>query len=164
MRRLILITLSLLLLATAAGAQSPEQTWDNQRTLGVGEKIQVVDQKLKSQNGTFVSVSDDAITFQVDKDEVTVRRPDVFRVSSRERGHSRGRNALIGLVVGGGVGLGIGVAMLASRSLDVPEATTAALVQAPLSIGFVGDGIGAALPPGRPTIYRTERRKDQTAP
>src|SRR3989338_9118247 len=112
MRRLTLITLSVLLLATIAGAQAPEQSWDNLKTLGEGEKIQVVDQKLKSQNGTFVSFSDEAITFQAGKDAVTIQRPDVFRVSSQERGRSRGRNALIGLGIGtaGGVGLGIAVA------------------------------------------------------
>jgi hypothetical protein len=166
MRNVLQITLSLVLLATLAGAQSPEQSWDNLRSLGIGEKIQVVDQKLKSQNGTFVSFSEEAITFQAGQGEVTVERSDVFRVSSRERGRSRGRNALRGFLVGGGIGLGIGVAMLASGALDVPtgEALLGTLVQAPLSFGLPGAGIGAALPPGHPTIYRAERRKDQTAP
>ncbi|MBI2817265.1 MAG: hypothetical protein HYX72_10025, partial [Acidobacteria bacterium] len=109
MRHLLQITLSVVLLASIAGAQGPqqssqnqEQSWDNLRTLRAGEKIQVVDQKLKSQNGTFIAVSDDALTFRVGKDHVTIQQADVFRVSSRERGRSRGGNTLIGLAVGAG--------------------------------------------------------------
>ena len=164
MNRLFQITFSVLLLATVAGAQDPEQSWENLRTLGGGEKIQVVDQKLKSQNGTFVAFSDDAITFRVDKDEVTVQRADVFRVSSRERGHTRGRNALRGLAVGAGVGLVLGIAAGASGGLTGDERYTVPLVVAPLEFGLIGAGIGAAWTPGHPTIYRAERRKDQTAP
>ena len=82
MRRLFQVSLSILLLTTVAEAQAPEQSWDNLQTLREGEKIQVVDQKLKSQNGTFVSFSDEAITFQADKDQITIQRADVFRVSS----------------------------------------------------------------------------------
>jgi len=162
MHRLTLITLSVLLLATIAGAQAPEQSWDNLKTLREGEKIQVVDQKLKSQNGTFVSVSEEAITFQAGKDAVTIQRADVFRVSSRERGRTRGRNALRGLAVGAGIGLALGGAMAASHAEDIPLAVE--LVGLPLELGGIGAGIGAALPPGHPTIYRAERRKDQTAP
>ncbi|OFV94605.1 MAG: hypothetical protein A3F68_11110 [Acidobacteria bacterium RIFCSPLOWO2_12_FULL_54_10] len=166
MRRLLLSTLSVLMLASFAGAQTPEQSWDNLKTLREGEKIQVVDQKLKSQNGTFVSVSDEDITIQSDQDAVTIQRGDVFRVSSKERGRSRGQNALRGLMVGAGVGVGLGGAMYASGGLDVSqgEALAAAFVAVPLWIGGIGAGIGAAMPAGHPTIYRAERRKDQTAP
>ena len=117
MRRLFWIHLSVLLLASAAGGQTPEpsqrqkpeESWDNLRTLQVGEKIQVVDQKLKSQDGRFRSVSDEAITFQADQDEVSVQRADVLRVSSR-KGMGRGKHALIGLAVGAGVGAIVGCA------------------------------------------------------
>ncbi|MBI2817228.1 MAG: hypothetical protein HYX72_09840, partial [Acidobacteria bacterium] len=107
-------------------------------------------------------VSDDALTFRVGKDHVTIQQADVFRVSSRERGRSRGGNTLIGLAVGAGVGLGFGVAMLASRAEDVPPAVE--LAGQPLLFGGVGAGVGAALPAGHPTVYRAERRKEQTTP
>ena len=169
MRNLYQIIFGILLLADIAAAQvsgkpparNPEQSWDNLRTLRVGEKVQLVDQKLRSQNGTFASVSDESITVQAGKDSVTIQRADVFRVSSRERGHSRGRNALIGLAVGGLGGLGLGVAMAASRAEGVPLA--AELAGMPLFFGGIGAGVSAALPAGRPTIYWAERRKDQTA-
>ena len=172
MRYLFQISLSVLLLATIARAQTPEpsqrqkaeESWDNLRTLRQGEKIQVVDQKLKSLQGTLLSFSDEAITFQAGKDVVAVQRADVFRVSSRERGRSRGRNALIGLAVGAAVGAGLSGAMLASGGLDVSDSPAALLAQGTISFGALGAGIAAALPPGHPTIYRAERPKDQTAP
>ncbi|MBI3896346.1 MAG: hypothetical protein HY313_10505 [Acidobacteria bacterium] len=164
MYRLTLITLSFLLLTTIAGAQAPEQSWDDLKTLREGEKIQVVDQKLKSLNGTFVSVSEEAITFQTGKDAVTIQRGDVFRVSSRERGHSRGRNALLGLAIGAAAGAGLYGGVLAAQggAEDIPPA--ALIAGGALLFGGVGAGVGAALPAGHPTIYRAERRKDQTAP
>ena len=157
MRRLMQITLSVLLLATAAGAQTPEQSWDNLKTLREGEKIQVVDQKLKSQNGTFVSVSDEDITIQSDQDAVTIQRGDVLRVSSREH-HKRLRNTLIGLVVGAGAGAAMGASEAESHNR---REVAAYMVP---TLGGIGAGIGAAMPAGHPTIYRAERRKDQSAP
>ena len=120
MRQLIQVTCSVLLLASIAGAQGTEQSWDNLRTLRAGEKVQVVDQKLRSQNGKFASVSDESITVQEGKDSVTIQRAYVFRVNSRERGRSRGRNTLIGLAVGGLGGLGLGVVMAANRQRRGP--------------------------------------------
>lgn len=164
MRYPVQIIFTILLVVTTAHAQSLEQSWSNLQTLRSGEKIQVVDQKLKSIKGTFVSSSEEAIIFRVGQDEVSVMRADVFRVSSRERGRTRGRNAWIGFAVGAGVGLGIGGAMFASGALDVStgEAATAAFVSAPLTFGLIGAGVGAVMPPGRPAIYRAERRKALT--
>ena len=159
MNRFIVLSLGVLMLFITAGAQAQEESWDSLRSLRVGEKIQVVDQKLKSQNGTFVSVSDEAITFQAGKDAVTVQRADVFRVSSREH-HKRLRNTLIGLAAGAGVGAVVGCA---NSGWEPGEQCMWALPFA-LGVGGIGAGVGAALPPGHPTIYRAERRKDQTAP
>ena len=160
MNRFIVLSLGVLMLSITAGAQAQEESWDNLRSLRAGEKIQVVDQKLKSQNGTFVSVSDEAITFQAGKDAVTVQRADVFRVSSREH-HKRLRNTLIGLAAGAAVGAASG-----AREAGNPDwpggAAGAALLAIPL--GGIGAGIGAALPPGHPTIYRVQRKQDQRAP
>lgn len=90
-----------------ASGQGTQDSWDNLRALHVGEKIQVVDQKLRSYVGTFVGVTEEAISFQVGRDQVTIQRPDLLRVSSRERTR-RGRNALIGLAVGAAAGAAIG--------------------------------------------------------
>ncbi|MBI1954846.1 MAG: hypothetical protein HYS38_00465 [Acidobacteria bacterium] len=166
MRRLTLITLSVLLLATVARAQALEQSWDNLKTLREGEKIQVVDQKLKSQNGTFVSFSDEAITFQADKDQITIQRAEVFRVSSR-KGASRGEHALVGLAIGAGTGFMLGMAGCANATdqnecSGSDKAALGAVVA--LFLGGIGAGVGALVPSDYPTIYRAERRKDTTAP
>jgi len=163
MRRSFLITLGVLLLATLAGAQAPgqsqsqkpEESWENLRSLGIGEKVQVVDQKLKSLTGRFRNFSDEAITFQVDQGEVTVPRPEVLRVTSLERTR-RGRNAAIGFAIGAGVaGALVGVAV----ARGTPE-WQYGLPSIPI-LGAMGAGVGA-LSPGYKTIYRAERRKDQS--
>ena len=166
MRRLTLITLSVLMLATIAGAQAPEQSWDNLKTLREGEKIQVVDQKLKSLKGTFVSFSDEAVTLQVGKDTVAVQRADVFRVSS-QKGMGRGKHALVGLAIGAGAGLALGMASCAyvtdQNKCKASDLAGLGAAEAAL-FGGIGAGVGALVPASHPTIYRAERRKDQTAP
>ena len=69
-------------------------------------------------------------------------------------------------MAGAGVGAGMGGGLDAGGGADVSqgEALAAAFVAVPLWIGGIGAGIGAAMPAGHPTIYRAERRKDQTAP
>jgi hypothetical protein len=104
MTRCLLIAVSLLLLAQAARAQASEPSWNRLRIFHVGDKIQVVDQNLKSQNGTFIAFSDDAITYQMDQDAVTMQRDDVYRVSSL-KSMSRTKHALIGLGIGAAWGL-----------------------------------------------------------
>ena len=168
MRYLFPISWTVLLLATIARAQTPgtsqqqkpEESWGNLRSLGVGEKVHVVDQKLKSLDGTFRSFSDEAVTFQVGQDEVTVQRPEVLRVTSLERAR-RGRNAAIGFVIGAGLTGALMAATATSRGLeDFPPAMIPVGIAA---YGAVGAGIGAIVPSHK-TIYRAERRKDQTAP
>ena len=163
MRSVMLIAVSVVLLSAVAQAQDPEQSWGNLRTLQAGQKIQVVDQNLKSQDGTFVRVSDEAITFQVRQDEVTIQRADVFRVSSRERS-KRGRNALIGLAIGGAIGVVVGIPVAGRIRNATPGDMTWIAATLGGIVGGIGAGIGAALPAGQPTIYRAERRQTQTAP
>jgi hypothetical protein len=52
--------------------QGPQQSWDHLQTLRTGENIQVVDQGLRSHQGTFLSVSAETITFRVEQNEVTL--------------------------------------------------------------------------------------------
>jgi hypothetical protein len=167
MRKLIVAIVAALLLAGQLLAQTRQDSWDNLRTLRVGEKIQVVDQKLKSYTGTFVGVSEEAISFQVGQDSVTVQRPDVLRVSSRERTR-RGRNALIGLGIGAAAGVAVGIICAAmdpetGSEYGVTREYMIAAGGGAVLFGGVGAGVGAAFP-SYPTIYRSERRKDQSKP
>ena len=154
MNRFIVLSLGVLMLSITAGAQAQEESWDNLRSLRAGEKIQVVDQKLKSQTGTFVSVSDEAISLRVNQDEISVQRADVLRVSSHQ-GMGRGKHTLIGLAVGGVGGLAVGLALGSLFTEPNEGLKDPAFLPAFIGLGAgIGAGIGAALPAGRPTIYR----------
>jgi len=165
MKNLLLAILTLTVIPLLPCARAGEDSWDNLRILRVGEKIQVVDQKLKSFTGTFVGVAEEAISFQVGRDPVTVQRPDVLRVTSRERTR-RGRNALIGLGIGAAAGVA-GMVIALEKSTTGPvyyDGEGAAwLAAGAVWGGGVGAGVGAAFP-SHPTIYRSERRKDQSKP
>jgi hypothetical protein len=161
MNRIIAATLAMSMLAAAAAAQAQEHAWDSLKGLRAGERIQVVDQKLKSQDGSFASLSNESITFQVGKDAVVIQRADVLRISSRERSH-RLRNTFIGLGIGIGAGAAAAGAMVASGGEIA--ITGGAAAGGVLAAGGIGAGIGAAIPAGRPTIYRAEQRRIQSAP
>ncbi len=143
-----------ILLGSVAPALA-QQSWENLRRLQFGDRIQVVDQKLKSLTGTFLGVSDEAITFQVGQDEVGVQRTDVFRISSRERS-KRGRNAIIGAAIGATAGLALGAAYC-HGDCDLARGIAWGF---PIMLGTgIGAGIGAALP-AHLTIYRADRREE----
>ncbi|MBI4480653.1 MAG: hypothetical protein HY651_11575 [Acidobacteria bacterium] len=154
MNRFIVLSLGVLMLSITAAAQVQEESWDTLRTLRFGQKIQVVDQKLKSQEGTFVGFSDEAISLRVSQDEVAVQRVDVLRVTSL-KGMGRGKHTLIGLAVGGVGGLAVGLALGSLFTEPNEGLKDPAFLPAFIGLGAgIGAGIGAALPAGRTTIYR----------
>ena len=63
-------------------ALSPERSWDNLRTLRIFQKVRVLDQSMESRDGKFLSVSDQAISFDAGRGEVTIRRADVLEVKA----------------------------------------------------------------------------------
>ena len=62
--------------------QRPEPSWDNLRTLRIFQKVRVLDQRRKSYDGKFLSVSDEAIFLDAGRGEVTIRRADVLEVKA----------------------------------------------------------------------------------
>jgi hypothetical protein len=133
--------------------QSSEDAWSNLNQLRAGQKIEVVDMKLKPVAGNFAEFSDDAIALQVGKDRVSIPRANVLSVKNRGGSH-RGRNALLGLVVGAAAGL-VGGALQGARSGDTPVYL---LAWTPVAAG-IGAGVGAALPTGQVTVYRAKARR-----
>lgn len=148
---LLLWVVPLGLMAGDSGLDS----WDNLARLGSGERVEVVDMKLKSFRGTFVSFSPEAISLHVGSDEVAVQRADVLRVTSRER-NRRGRHALMGMAIGGGIFTALGVLVTRACSNEGTCGAGTALGIAGFGVG-IGAGLGAASP-GYPTIYRTKKR------
>jgi hypothetical protein len=139
-------------------AAADETGWSNLQQLRVGQKIEVVDTNLKKHKGTFLSFSDEAISLRVGKDEVGVQRPNVLRVSLREKS-KRLRNALIGMAIGAGAGVAaVEICAQASSGLSPclgqDFRATAYAILVPVG-GAVGAGIGAAFP-GYQTIYRAK--------
>ena len=132
-----------------------QQSWENLGQLRVGEKIQVVDQKLKSLTGTFRYLSEEAITLQVGGNVVAVERAGVYRVTSQQRS-KRGRNALMGAAIGAAAGLGAGVAYC-HGDCDLARDIAWGV---PVMLGSgVAAGIGVAFR-SRPTIYRATLRRN----
>jgi hypothetical protein len=158
------VTLLLLLLVPGFGwAQSPQNNWDNLRQLRQGQRIVVVDSSMKTLKGTFVSVSDEAISLAAGKGEESVARANVVRVSVRNPSHRR-RNVLIGLAVGAGTGVIVGVA---SPELGQGKCAHGSCVDPAVAVGLglvagaAGVGIGAAIPSGTTTVYRADIKPGQ---
>lgn len=135
-----------------------QASWEDLKQLPVGERIQVIDQKLKSLTGTILDVSDEAISLRVDQNWVAIQRADVFRVSSLQSS-KRGRNAIIGALIGATTGLVAGAAYC-HGDCDLARGIAWG---APIMLGLgAGAGIGAAFP-SHPTIYRSAKRKEASS-
>jgi hypothetical protein len=152
MKRVIETLLLVLLVPGFGWAKSSQDNWGNLKQLAPGQKIEVVDSKMKTLKGTFVSVSEEAISLQVGKSEKSIARADVVRVSVHDNSH-RARNMLLASGVIGGITLipaAIGLAINGNEGNSCP-ACVAAIV--------AGFGGGAALGaiPGSRTIYRVKK-------
>jgi len=152
--RLVLTLVLSLCSATLHGADGREAAWSNLEQLRGGQKIQVVHKNLKSQEGEFLRFSEETISFRVKNDDVSVPRDEVLRITLRE-GHRRLRGALLGMLVGGGIGLAVGAAQDSKYDCSDPSSD---YCYHKITGGVIGLGIGAAagaaVPPRYPTIYR----------
>jgi hypothetical protein len=155
MRRIFLL-LTVLGLTCMALAQTDRAPWANLSGLQPGQRIQVVGMISKKHSGTFVSVSEEAISYRETNGEQRIPRQDVLTVKLVEHKH-RLRNTLIVAGVGAGVGAGIGAALhkscpSQSFCLDIGGAAL------PAGIGAVLGGVGGAviglLLPSHSTIYQ----------
>jgi hypothetical protein len=138
-------------LAPAVNAQGAD--WSTLKQLRIGQKIQVVDMKLKSIEGEFTGLSGDTLSVRQGKKELTFARGDVLRVGLR--GGGRLRNSLIGLTIGALSGFAAGSAMDHFDDVDSsdPGSNNGKLSGAAAGL-LIGGGVGAAFP-GYHTIYRS---------
>jgi len=159
MKRLTLVLLASLLSSgmAMAGTRDPA-SWDNLKQLRAGEKIEVIDQTLKSFRANFVSVSDEAISLQSKDESFTVDRADVLRVSLRDSGR-RKRWMLLGAAIGAGAAL----AITAPLAPHVGGSNGLAVVGG-VTWGAAGVGLAAGSTMGYRIVYRTEKKKPSPAP
>jgi hypothetical protein len=122
--------------------------------LQAGEKIQVVEMNSEKVSGTFVNVSDAAISLQEEAGSQTIQRQDVRSVKLMKAQH-RLRNPLIGAGVGAGAVAGIAAASWENHGYIGGKGTGAGLG---LAIGLVGGAIVGTLLPSHKTIYRESAR------
>jgi hypothetical protein len=158
--RSLAIVACVLILPCVSSAQAANSSWSNLSTLSSGQKIQVVQMNAKKDTGTFLNVTDAAITLEEMSGEQTIRKQDVHIIKLMKNEH-RLRNTLIGAAAGVGAGAGIGAASYRRCTtppqsasfgcLDLgrgPQAAFGAL------IGLAGGAVTGALWPSHKIIYR----------
>jgi hypothetical protein len=135
------------LAATAAAQQAkPIGNWANLNQLVPGSEIRVTLATGKILRGFVQRVTPESLAINATTSQDTLSRQDIRRVELKRPGH-RGRNTLIGLAIGTGVGLALG-ASVDSRAGPgdwFPDAGKA--VFSPLG-AIVGTVVGVALPTG----------------
>jgi len=146
----------LLALPAALCAQKAKDLWSNLNRLKAGQGIEVIESNMKSHSGQFVTVTDEMLSLQEKGSDVSLKREDVARVSTSS-GAKRGEHAVIGLVVGGGIGAAIG-ALAANHSSGSGwfawkgSPGIGALVG--VAIGAPSGALVGAVIPAHTTVYR----------
>lgn len=153
--------LALLAVFGATFAQPAEESWDNLSRLRAGQKIAVVDTKLKSIEGSFIGYSGEAVSLRLEEGEVAIPRSDVLSIKDRQVSHRR-RNVLLGLAAGAAGGLVAG-AVKGANYHEKGETGVFVMVFTPIGAG-IGAAVGAALPAGQVTIYRAKPAKRAVPP
>lgn len=148
MRKFVLLICALGI-SCAAVAQSNHGSWTNLGKLMPGQRIQIVEVTKQKHSGTFVSVSDSAISFNNAAGSESIPRQSVRSVKLLKSSH-RLRNALIGGAVGAGAGGGITAAAWESHGFLGGKGAGAAVGAV---IGGVGGLIVGALLPSHDTVY-----------
>ena len=155
MKRVIETLLILLLVSGFGWAKSAQNNWDDLKQLTPGQKIEVVDSKMKTLKGGFVSVSDEAISLQVGKSEESVPRANVVRVSVRDTSH-RARNMLLASGIIGGITLIPAVLVIGESNNEGGCGSSCHAAEAAVAAGF-GGGLALGAIPGSRTIYRVKK-------
>jgi hypothetical protein len=145
--RKIALLICILALPSISFAQSKQASWSNLSRLQAGQKIQVVGTDSKKHSGTFVSFTDNAISYHDAAGDQTIEKLNITSVKLTEIKH-RVRNSLIGAGVGVAAGTGIGIA---ARKGDTFGEATGGVLGA--IIGLASGAVVGALLPTHDTIY-----------
>jgi len=144
-----LFLICILGLPCVSWAQTNRASWANLSALQAGQKIQIVEMNSKKHSGTFLNVSDTAISYQETAGAHTIQKQDVNSVKLMENNH-RLRNTIIGGAVGAGAGAGITAGTWENHGFTGGKGTGAAVGAV---IGFVAGAVVGALLPSHKIIY-----------
>jgi len=108
-----ILSLGMVLPVQGAVPRARKSGWENLGMIAPGDTVKVVLNDGKIIQGSFKGSSAGSISIQANTSEKLLQRENVLRVSVRGARH-RGRNMLIGAVIGAGAGLGMGA--LSDRS------------------------------------------------
>jgi len=129
-----------------SSAQSGAASWQNLNSLHEGEWIQVLEKNSRKVSGTFLNVSEEAVSVQDQTGSQALQRQDIVRVRLMKNKH-RLRNAFIGA----GVGAGVGAVTAAAWNTGIFSRERVAGV---LAVAFLVPGaVVGALVPDHSTIY-----------
>ena len=160
--KLSLVILSILVAMVSiplCAQQRAKQSWDNLNQLQTGQKIQVVQMDMKSLKGRFLGFTEEAITLKVKKNQLSVPRTEILRVSASDKAKRRG-NGLIGFAIGVAGGLAVGIP-LDKRLRNEGQKTPVTAILAPAGAGL---GYFAGRAGGYQTICRAEKKQGGTGP
>ncbi len=152
---------AVLLASPLIRAQNAAYNWDNLGRLRAGQKIEVVDTKMKSTQCRFAGYSGSGLLVRTGTGEMSIPRTQVFSIKDRE--HSgRGRNILLGLGIGAAAGFAIG-AVKGKTYHEAGETGVFIAVFTPIGAG-AGTLAGAVLPARQVTVYRASPEKPRGEP
>jgi hypothetical protein len=140
-------------LACTAFAQTDRASWANLRGLQPGQRIQVAEMTSKKHSGSFVSVSDTAISYRETNGEQSIPKQGVLSVKLMENKH-RFRNALIGAAIGAGAGAGIGAASTGRPGDILTDVSRAKGAGVGAILGLIVGGTLGTLLPSHSMIYQ----------
>ena len=137
--------------AAAGTPPAPADDWSAVRALSAGEKVVVRTRDGDRLTGRFDSASDLLISFADGRRKVSLTRESI-RLVQLDRGNSRGRGVLYGLLIGGASGLAAGSILYLPYKDDMPGATVPGMTAFGMAIDA---GIGAATGKGNKneTVY-----------
>jgi hypothetical protein len=152
LRRCVLCILVWVLgMPLVALGQNSRTSWESLNEIHAGEKIRIILTNSKKVDGTFVNVTDAAISLQGSGSEQVFQRLEVRGVKLMENRH-RLRHAAIGAAIGAGVGAGAGAGVYAGCKSFCFTGTGAGIGAA--AGGVIGAIVGA-LWPSRETVYQS---------
>jgi hypothetical protein len=158
MRNTMTLLSAVLAASNLLGQATDAASWQNLSRLAPGQSIAVTTKKGESLKGTFVTVSEGAISLERKHQSIAVPRAEVARVSLRSS--KQRQYMLIGLGVGAGAGAGIGAGMgesLANESGGDFRNLKPAVIAVVCAIGAgVGALVGSWLGGRGATVYRAQ--------